>query len=119
MLQIPVNAVASQTKQAVLAGQQVAFNIYQKTAIPDAYGVAAGLFIDILWNGDYLIQGVRCLDRAQLLLSVSYKGFVGDFMFMDVTGSGPPTFNGSPPYYTGLGAQFLFLYIEQADLDAL
>jgi hypothetical protein len=116
---VPINAVPSQTFTVVLANQQVSFSIYQKTPQPDAYGVEAGLFIDISSNGAYLIQGVRCLDRVRLLLAVTYLGFVGDFMFMDVTGSGPPTFDGEPPYYTGLGSQFLLIYIEQSDLDAL
>jgi len=53
------------------------------------------------------------------LLDRTYLGVVGDFMFLDTQGSGPPTFNGSPPYYTGLGTQFLLLYLEASDLAAI
>jgi hypothetical protein len=119
MKQIQLSAVPSQTFTVVLAGQSCQIAVYQKQPIVDEYGVAAGLFFDLIVNGTPILNTVRCLDRTRLLLDRNYLGVVGDFMFLDTQGSGPPTFNGSPPYYTGLGTQFLLLYLEASDLAAL
>jgi len=118
MLQIPLSAVPSQTLSIVLDGQSCQIAVYQKQPIVDEYGVAAGLFFDLLVGGVPIINTVRCLDRTRLLLDRQYLGVVGDFIFLDTTATegGPPTFNGAPPYYTGLGSQFVLLYLEAADL---
>jgi hypothetical protein len=118
MLQVPLSAVPSQTVSIVLDGQSCQIAVYQKQPIVDEYGVAAGLFFDLIVGGVPITNSVRCLDRTPLLLDRQYLGFIGDFWFADTlaTEGGPPTFNGSPPYYTGLGAQFVLLYLEAADL---
>lgn len=118
MLQIPLSAVPSQTLSIVLAGQSCQIAVYQKQPITDEYGVAAGLFFDLIVGGVPVTNSVRCLDRTPLLLDRQYLGFIGDFWFVDTlaTQGGPPTFNGAPPYYTGLGSQFVLLYLEAADL---
>lgn len=120
MLQIPLSAVPSQTLSIVLDGQSCQIAVYQKQPITDEYGVAAGLFFDLIVGGVPIINTARCLDRTRLLLDRQYLGVVGDFMFLDTTATegGPPTFNGAPPYYTGLGAQFVLLYLEASDLAA-
>lgn len=119
MLQIPLSAVPSQTLSIVLDGQSCQIAVYQKQPITDEYGVAAGLFFDLTVGGVPIVNTVRCLDRTRLLLDRQYLGVVGDFMFLDTsaTEGGPPTFNGVPPYYTGLGGQFVLLYLEAADLN--
>jgi hypothetical protein len=120
MLQIPLSAVPSQTLSIVLDGQSCQIAVYQKQPITDEYGVAAGLFFDLLVGGVPIINTARCLDRTPLLQDRQYLGVVGEFMFLDTlaTEGGPPTFNGAPPYYTGLGTQFVLLYLEEADLVA-
>ena len=120
MLQIPLSAVPSQTLSIVLDGQSCQIAVYQKQPITDEYGVAAGLFFDLIVGGVPIINTARCLDRTLILQDRRYLGVVGDFMFLDTTATegGPPTFNGAPPYYTGLGAQFVLLYLEAADLAA-
>jgi hypothetical protein len=119
MKQIPLSAVPSQTLNITLGGQNCQIAVYQKQPIVDAYGVAAGLFFDIAVNNVPIANAVKCLDRAQLLLDRTYLGVVGDFMFLDTSGTGPPDFTGSPPYYTGLGTRFLLLYLEAADLASV
>jgi hypothetical protein len=121
MLQVPLSAVPSQTLSIVLDGQSCQIAVYQKQPIVDEYGVAAGLFFDLTVNGTPILNTSRCLDRTRLLLDREYLGVSGDFMFLDTlaTQGGPPTFNGTPPYYSGLNAQYVLLYIEQSDLDAL
>jgi hypothetical protein len=121
MLQVPISAVASQTISIVLDGQSCQIAIYQKQPIVDAYGVAAGLFFDLIVGGVPIINTALCLDRTPLLQDKQYLGVNGEFMFLDTlaTAGGPPTFNGSPPYYTGLGSQFVLLYLEAADLASI
>jgi hypothetical protein len=118
MLTVPLNAVPSQTLTVTLDGQSCQIAVYQKQPIVDEYGVAAGLFFDLIVDGVPICNTVRCLDRTQLLMDRQYLGVVGDFMFIDTlaTAGGPPTFNGAPPYYSGLGSQFLLLFLEPADL---
>jgi|SRR5579863_2004698 len=120
MLQIPLSAVPSQTLSIVLDGQSCQIAVYQKQPIVDEYGVAAGLFFDLIVGGVPIINTARCLDRTPILQDRQYLGVVGEFMFLDTlaTEGGPPTFNGTPPYYTGLGVQFVLLYLEAADLAA-
>lgn len=120
MLQIPVSAVASQTLSIVLDGQSCQIAVYQKQPIVDEYGVAAGLFFDLIVNGVPIITAARCLDRVLILQDRQYLGVVGEFMFLDTTAinGGPPTFGGAPPFYTGLGSQFVLLYLEASDLAA-
>jgi hypothetical protein len=125
MLQIPLSAVPSQTLSIVLDGQNCQLAIYQKQPITDQYGVAAGLFFDLIVNGTPIINTARCLDRTPILQDKLYlsvpEGLTGQPMFLDTlaTQGGPPTFNGQPPYYTGLGAQFVLLYLTGADLASV
>jgi len=118
MLQIPLSAVPSQTLNIVLDGQSCQIAVYQKQPITDEYGVAAGLFFDLIVSGESIVTTRRCIDRTPILQDAQYFGVVGEFMFLDTlaTEGGPPTFNGLPPYYTGLGSQFVLLYLEAADL---
>jgi hypothetical protein len=121
MLQIPLSAVPSQTLSIVLDGQSCQVAVYQKQPITDEYGVAAGLFFDLAIGGVAVINTARCLDRTPILQDRQYLGVSGEFMFLDTlaTEGGPPTFNGAPPYYTGLGSQFLLLYLSAADLASV
>ena len=121
MLQIPLSAVPSQTLSIVLDGQSCQIAVYQKQPIVDEYGVAAGLFFDLSVGGAQIINTARCLDRTPILQDRQYLGVSGEFMFLDTlaTEGGPPTFNGLPPYYSGLGSQFLLLYITAAELASV
>lgn len=121
MQQIPLSAVPSQTLSIVLNGQSCQIAVYQKQPIVDEYGVAAGLFFDLIVAGVPIINTARCLDRTPILQDRQYLGVVGEFMFLDTlaTEGGPPTFNGAPPFYTGLNTQFVLLYLEAADLAAI
>lgn len=124
MLQIPLSAVPSQTLTIVLDGQSCQIAVYQKQPITDEYGVAAGLFFDLIIGGVPIINTACCLDRTEILQDKRYLVDplgMGDFMFLDTlaTQGGPPTFNGAPPYYTGVGAQFVLLYLEASDLASV
>jgi hypothetical protein len=121
MQQIPLSAVPSQTLTIVLDGLSCQIAIYQKQPIVDEYGVAAGLFFDLIAAGQPVINTARCLDRTPILQDRRYLNVPGEFMFLDTTATegGPPTFNGTPPYYAGLGTQFLLQYITAAELASV
>jgi hypothetical protein len=124
VLQIPLSAVPSQTLSIVLDGQSCQIAVYQKQPITDEYGVAAGLFFDLIVGGVPVINTARCLDRTEILQDKRYLMDplkMGEFMFLDTlaTEGGPPTFNGVPPYYKGLNTQFVLLYLSAADLTSV
>lgn len=97
---VPLNPVASQNAQIVLASQACSI---------DVYTLSTGLYFDLTANGQTITTGVVCEDQARLLLDRQYLSFVGDFMFVDTQGD-------NDPVYTGLGARYLLIYLEVADL---
>jgi len=106
---IPVQAVPSQTLQTAVGGQNCTLNIYQL----DAYG----LFMDVLVDGAVICQGVIC-ENANRIVRYAYLGFVGDFAWFD-TYAGVTEAQPSDPVYTGLGAQYVLMYLAPADVVAL
>lgn len=100
MLQVPLNAVPSQTFGIVLAGQNCQMAVYQKTT---------GLYLDLIVNGTPILNTMRCVEGARLLLDRQYLGVIGDFGFIDTQGN-------SDPDYTGLGSRWQLLYLEASDL---
>jgi len=83
MLQMPLNAVPSQTFAVVLAAQNCQIALYQKTT---------GMYMDLVANGTPITTGVRCVEGARLLLDRKYLGFVGDFGFIDTQGNSDPAY---------------------------
>ena len=107
MLQIPLIAVPSQTLSIVLDGQSCQIAVYQKQPITDEYGVAAGLFFDLIIGGVPIINTARCLDHRNFAGQALSRGPARHGRFCVSIRPRPRavlTFNGAPPYYTGLGA---------------
>lgn len=100
MQTIPVQPVPNQGFQCTLGGQQVGLSIYQTDY---------GLFMDVFSNGSPVVAGTICEDVNRIVRD-TYLGFAGDFVWYDTTGAG------ADPIYTGLGARFLLIYLEVADL---
>lgn len=98
---VPLQAVPNQTLQVQLAGQACALNVYQLTY---------GLFVDVYVNNTLVIAGVIAENLNRIVRSL-YLGLVGDFAFIDTQGA-------TDPVYTGLGARYQLLYLEEADLPA-
>jgi len=96
---VPVKALPYQTLAVQLAGQACVLNIYQKTY---------GLFMDLYVSGVLVVGGVLCENLTRIVRD-AYLGFIGDFVFGDTQGT-------SDPFYTGLGTQYLLVYLEEADL---
>jgi hypothetical protein len=113
MLVIPITAVASQTRQFVVGGQNCQMSIYTNDgfdysdptlSIPKQY-----IAIDFAYNGIQVTNTQNCVNLARLLKNRQYLGFIGDFMFVD-------TEDDQDPQYTGLGTRWVLLYLEAADL---
>lgn len=98
---VPVQRLPNQTLQVQLAAQACTLNVYQ---------LAYGLFVDVYVNDVLIIAGVIAENLNRIVRSV-YLGFAGDFMFVDTQGS-------QNPVYTGLGARYVLVYLEAADLPA-
>lgn len=96
---IPLSAVPAQTLSIVLAGQNCNISVYTLTT---------GLYFDLEADGVSICRTMVCRDLARLLLDRGYRGFVGDFVFVDTQGDDDPD-------YTGLGTRFLLLYNDDPE----
>lgn len=100
MLQVPLSAIPSQTLSITLDGQPCTIVVQQRTT---------GVYFSLTFNGVPATVNVRCLNKARLMADRQYVGFVGDFMIWDQQGD-------TAPDYTGLGARYILIYLEAADL---
>lgn len=95
MILIPLQAVPNQTFNTVLAGQNAQIALRQN---------GQNIYFD-LSVGDVPIVATRiCRDRQRLLLDAQYRGFSGDFAFVDTQGL-------EDPFFTGLGTRYQLYYI--------
>ncbi len=109
MLQIPLSAVPSQSLSVVLGNQNCQISLYTLTT---------GLYFDLLVNGAPIATTVRCENLARMLEDAQYRGFIGDFVFIDVFAANTVV-DGVDPVYTGLGTQFQLEYLEATDLAVI
>lgn len=100
MLIVPVQPVANQTLQIQLGGQPCTLNLYQ---------TMFGLFMDVYVGASPIVLGVICENLNRIVRS-KYLGFVGDFIFIDNTGTG------ADPIYYSLNSTFSLAYLEASDL---
>ena len=91
---IPIQALAAQSFDITLGNQACNITLRQ---------LATGLFMDLTKNGAQVISGVYCNDRVNLVRR-TYLGVGGALYFVDTSGQG------TDPYYTGLGSQYLLVY---------
>lgn len=102
MIQIPLQAVPSQTFSVNLDGQDCQINLYSK------FGT---LYTDVYVNNAVIILGVQCQNGNRIVRS-QYLGFIGDLIFVDTQGEDNPT-------YDGLGSRYLLEYLTTDDLALL
>lgn len=95
MILIPVQAVANQTFAVSLAGQAAQMALRQN---------GDSIYFDLSFNGGAIVTAKICRDRQRLLIDAQYRGFIGDFAFVDTQGT-------DGPFFTGLGSRYLFYYI--------
>jgi hypothetical protein len=65
--------------------------------------LATGLYFSLSAGGEPITLNTICRNLGRLLLDRGYKGFTGDFVFVDTQGV-------SDPEYTGLGSRWLLIY---------
>lgn len=101
MILVPLAAIANQTLAIVLAGQPCQIALRQN---------GANMYFDLSVNDDEAIVATRiCRNKQLLLLNVQYRGFVGDFLFVDTQGD-------TQPEYTGLNSRYFLYYVEESDM---
>lgn len=94
-LQIPLQAVKSQTVTVQLGGQSCRIKIHWRSF---------GLYVDLYVNDTIIIAGVVAQNLNRIVRS-KYMGFIGDLYFQDSQGD-------LDPVWTGLEGRFMFLYDE-------
>lgn len=95
MLQIPLSAVPTQTLAVILNRQPAEIELRQN---------GDNLYFSLLLNQVPIVTTRICRDIQLLLVDARYRGFRGDFMFIDLQGT-------SDPNYRGLGTRFLLVYL--------
>ncbi len=104
---IPLQPVPSQTLQVQLGSQATILNVWQ---------TAYGLFVTV-YVGNTLIVASVIAENLNRIVRSAYLGFVGDLAFIDTQALGAA--GPSDPVYTGLGARYQLLYLDEADLASL
>lgn len=95
MILIPLQAVPNQTFNATLANQVAQIALRQN---------GPNIYFDLLVNDTPVVTTRICRDRQRLLLDAQYRGFSGDFAFVDTQGT-------DDPFFTGLGTRYQLYYI--------
>jgi len=99
MLSIPLQSVPNQTLAVTLAQQAAQIALRQN---------GKNIYFDLISGGSYIVRSRICRDRQRLLLDSKYKGFIGDFMFIDTQGA-------QNPAYAGLGARYQLVYLAPGE----
>lgn len=92
MLIIPLQPKPSQTLSVVIDGQLAQIEVRTLGSL---------LFFSL--GG--VVRTRVCRDRQRLLIDAGYRGFRGDFAFIDQRGT-------SDPAFTGLGDRFQLVYLN-------
>lgn len=96
---VPLQAAPRQTLQVQLGTQATRLDVYQ---------TLFGLFVDVYVDNALIVGGVVA-ENLNRIVRDAYLGFAGDLAFVDTQGE-------ADPIYTGLGSQFLLLYLEPSEL---
>jgi hypothetical protein len=98
-MSIPLQPVPIQTLAVTLARQPAQIAVRQN---------GDNIYFDLSVNGTYIVRTRICRDRQRLLLDVKYRGFKGDFAFVDTQGTNDPQF-------AGLGSRYLLAYLAEGE----
>ena len=102
MMQVPLEAVATQTFTVSLGGQNTQINLNSRLGI---------LYMDVYVDNIPIILGVQCQNGNRIVRN-TYLGFLGDLIFVDTQGD-------SDPFFSGLDTRFLLEYLTVDDLNTL
>lgn len=99
MLRIPLQPVPNQTLAVTLARQNAQIALRQN---------GPNMYFDLQLDGAYIVRTRICRDRQRLLLDAAYRGFVGDFAFIDTQGT-------EEPQFAGLGDRYQLVYLAEGE----
>lgn len=91
-LVVPLNPVPSQTVNVTVGGQVARITVRT---------IGAALYFSL----EGIVQNRVARDRQRLLVDARYRGFLGDFQFVDTQGTADPAF-------WGLGDRWQLTYGE-------
>jgi hypothetical protein len=97
MNKIPLSAIPSQSLSIRLGGQPCQITLRKNGDF---------LYFSLRVNDAPIVSYRMCQNRQRLLIDAKYKGFIGDFMFVDQTPAD------EPPIYNGLNTRWLFYYLD-------
>jgi hypothetical protein len=92
---VPLNPVPSQTVSVTVGGQVA--RIAVRT-------IGSALYFTL----DGVVTNRVCRDRQRLLVDAKYRGFAGDFAFVDTKGAADPA-------YWGLGDRWQLVYYNAGE----
>ena len=95
MKQIPLSPVPSQTLAVTLAGQACQIALRSN---------GGNLYFTLMVGTTPIVTSKICCNKQRLLLGVTYRGFKGDFLFVDTQGD-------EQPAYAGLDIRWLLYYV--------
>ncbi len=101
---IPTPAVPSSTLTINLASQSCQIELRTLGLDTDAH-----LYFSLSVAGVPIVTTRVCRNLQRLLLDAKYKGFQGDFAFIDTQGD-------ADPVYTGLGTRWVLVYLLASEL---
>lgn len=99
MMRVPLQAVPNQTLAVTLARQPAQIALRQN---------GDNMYFDLVVNSKQIVRTRIVRDRQRLLLDARYRGFNGDFLFVDTQGA-------DDPVYTGLGNRFVLYYLAAGE----
>jgi hypothetical protein len=95
MLTIPLQPTPSQTLSITLDGQLAKITLRTLGSL-------------LYFSLDGVVATRVCRDRQRLLVDAGYRGFRGDFAFVDQRGA-------SDPVFTGLGDRYQLVYFNDGE----
>lgn len=96
MILVPLSAVASQTLAITLNGQACKISLRAN---------GGSLYFSLVVSSTTILTSKICRNKQRLLLGLEYRGFSGDFAFVDTQGD-------EQPWYTGLNDRWLLYYLN-------
>ncbi len=99
MLVVPLESVPSETLFITLGGQACGISVRSNNG---------NLYFNLLVNNEPIVVGKICRNRQRLLIGLNYRGFIGDFVFVDSQGD-------ESPAYSGLGTRWKLYYLSATE----
>lgn len=97
MIQVPLSVVPAQSLSIRLGGQACQIALRQNGQF---------LYFTLIADSVEIVKYRTCMNRQRLLIDAKYKGFVGEFMFVDQSPAD------EPPTYTGLNSRWILYYLS-------